>query len=342
MRILQLVNTTKVWNGTEEWQLNFVPLRAILAPSILLAVVVLFGNFLVIASYKINKRLRTRTNAFLVSLAVSDFLVGSVSMPMWIYNIIIEDKGSVAFKAIFKTFDIFAALASIYHLTAISIERYIAVSRPFYYKRLPSSFHRAMITSAWFVAGLLASLSSVTFPFVPWTSRVYSSAMFLCGFTIPTAIIAGMYVGVFSVARSLLQRNPHHPPAGRQSTGSLMSQYYQGERKVAITVALITCLFIAAWVPFFTVSIIAAYCLHCLPSSPNSLIWLIAIVKSAHYLNSGVNPLVYAYRDSEMRRTFLRLLGVKRVDRRLTGIQERPWGIKQLTGRTIKCYNLGR
>ena len=347
MNSLALVNTTSIQNSndTDKWQLpHYVPLRAIQAPSILLTVAILFGNALVVASYKINRRLRTRTNAFLVSLAVSDFLVGSISMPMWIYNIIIVDNGSVPFKAVYKTFDVFSALASIYHLTAISIERYIAVSRPFYYKSLPSLFQRAMIISAWLVAGLLASLSSFTMPSVlkiPWNSRVYATVMFIIGFAIPAAIVFFMYAGVFSVARSLLQRNPHHSPGGRQSTGSLMSQYYQGERKVAITVAFITGLFIANWVPFFTVSIMAAYCFHCLPSSQKTFTWLVAIVKGVHYLNSGVNPLVYAQRDSEMRKTFLTLLGLKRVNRRLRAKKEKPWGIKQLTGRTIQCYHLG-
>ena len=337
MNSLTLVNTTSIQNsnGIDKWQLpHYVPLRAIQAPSILLAVAILFGNALVIASYKINRRLRTRTNAFLVSLAVSDFLVGSISMPMWIYNIIIVDNGSVPFKAVYKTFDVFSALASIYHLTAISIERYIAVSRPFYYKILPSLFQRAMIISAWLVAGLLASLSSFTMPSVlkiPRNSRVYATVMFIIGFAIPAAIVFFMYAGVFSVARSLLQRNPHHSPGGRQSTRSLVSQYYQGERKVAITVAFITGLFIANW----------AYCFHCLPSSQKTFTWLVAIVKGVHYLNSGVNPLVYAQRDSEMRRTFLTLLGLKRVNRRLRAKKEKPWGIKQLTGRTIQCYHLG-
>ena len=321
-------NTIQVKNATEERQ--FVPLQAILAPSILLSVVILFGNSLVILSYKSNKRLRSRTNAFLVSLAISDFLVGSISLPMWIYILIIEFGESVAFKVVFRIFDIFAALASIYHLTAISIERYIAVSRPFYYKRLPLSFHRAMITSAWSVAGLLASLSCMNMVFkISWFSRIYSTVLFICGFTVPTAIIACMYVGIFSVARSLLQRNPPHTTS-QQIAGSL-TQYYQGERKVAITVALITGLFIVAWVPFFTVSVIAAYCIHCLPSSPDSLRGLVIIVKSVHYLNSGVNPLVYAHRDREMRKTFTRLLGLKRGIFRFRSEEETPWGFPMRT-----------
>ena len=58
------------------------------------------------------------------------------------------------------------------------------------------------------------------------------SSLFVGGLLIPAAIILCMYVGVFSEARSLLQRNPHHLSAGRQSKGSLMGQYYRGERKV--------------------------------------------------------------------------------------------------------------
>ena len=303
-------NTSTVRNATEERQADLTSFRVIVVPSVLLIVAILFGNSLVIASYKTNRRLRTRTNAFLVSLAISDFLVGSVSLPMWIYIITMEWTVSAPFQAVFKSFDVFAALASIFHLTAISVERYIAVSRPFYYKRLPSFFHRVLIVSAWLNAAFLASLSSLSTAIRDnWGSRIYSLVMFICGFAVPTAVIACMYAGVFSVARLLLQRFPSRP-ASQQSGGSL-KQYYQGERKVAITVALVTCLFIAAWVPFFAVSVTAAFCLHCLPSSPDSLFGLIVIVKSVHYMNSAVNPLVYARRDREMRRTFLRLLGVR-------------------------------
>ena len=298
-------NKSKLRNSTEELYSNFIPLRAILAPYILLAVVILFGNSLVVLSYKSNNRLRTRTNAFLVSLAISDFLVGGISLPMWIYIILTEFNESATL--IFRVFDVFAALASIYHLTAISIERYIAVSRPFYYKCLSSFFHRAMIASAWIAAGVLASLSSVNT--TPLISRVYSMVLFIGGFTVPAAITAFMYTGVFSEARSLLHRNP--PRTANQQNAKSLKQYFHGERKVAITVALITVLFLVAWLPFFTVSVTAAYCHHCLPSSRDSLRGLIIIVKSMHYLNSAVNPLVYARRDREMKKTFVKLLGLK-------------------------------
>ena len=316
-------NTTTPNNATQDRTTDLMAFPGLIfVLSIILIFVILFGNSLVIASYKTNRRLRTRTNAFLVSLAFSDFLVGSISLPMWIYGIMSEQNVSITFQAFFKSFDVFSALASIFHLTAISAERYIAVSRPFYYQRLPLSFHRSLIASAWCFAGFLASLSYITLIKNSWSSQVYAVVLSICGLAVPTAIIARMYIGVFLVARSLLQRNPAHA-ARRQSVTSL-KRYYQGERKVAITVGLITCLFIAAWLPFFVVSVTAAFCIHCLPSSHDSLYKIIVIVKSVHYMNSAVNPLVYARRDPEMRQTFLRLLGLHSGICRLCGEKNRP------------------
>lgn len=318
-------NSSRMKNTTAEWQGHFTSIKVILSPSILLITAILLGNFLVIASYKTNRRLRTRTNAFLVSLAISDFLVGSISLPMWIYMIMMQWKVSAAFMAVFKTFDVFSGLASIFHLTAMSVERYIAVSRPFYYKRLSSFFHRALIASAWTAAGFLASLSSFTALEKPWSSRIYSLVSFICGFAFPTGIMTCMYIGVFNVARSLLQRDSSRNAS--QLSRESLKYYHQGERKVAITVALITCLFITAWVPFFVVTVAAAFCLKCLPSSPHSLFTLIIIVKSVHYINSAVNPLVYACRDQEMRRTFLRLMGVRCGVFRFDFEEETPGGV---------------
>ena len=137
-----------------------------------------------------------------------------------------------------------------------------------------------------------------------------------------------MYTGVFSEAHSLLHRNPPRT-ASQQSVRSL-KQYFQGERKVAITVALITGLFLFAWLPFFTVSVTAAYCYHCLPSSPDSLNGLVIIVKSVHFLNSAVNPLVYAHRDREIRRTFITLLISSVLGLRRMLLGDFRWGLSEL------------
>lgn len=55
-----------------------------------IAVFAIFGNGLVCAAFATNKRLRILTNYYVVSLAVSDILVGSVNIPLYMY---ITQKG---------------------------------------------------------------------------------------------------------------------------------------------------------------------------------------------------------------------------------------------------------
>lgn len=50
-----------------------------------LALIILFGNTLVCVAFYKNRKLRTTTNCFLVSLAIADIAVGSFSLPYWIY-----------------------------------------------------------------------------------------------------------------------------------------------------------------------------------------------------------------------------------------------------------------
>lgn len=92
-----------------------------------LILLILGGNFLVIAAYFKNPRLRTGTYALLVSLALSDLLVGGVAIPIRIYGFINSWDVSVIFVLVYKAFDIFSAVASNLHLMAISFERFIAV-----------------------------------------------------------------------------------------------------------------------------------------------------------------------------------------------------------------------
>ena len=50
---------------------------------ILILVMAIFGNVLVILAFKKFPKLRTVTNYFVVSLAISDVLVSIFSMPLW-------------------------------------------------------------------------------------------------------------------------------------------------------------------------------------------------------------------------------------------------------------------
>lgn len=104
----------------------------------LLAVMIVFGNSLVIGAFRVNRRLRTTTNLLLMSLALADMLIGSVSMPLWVYISITFTYRGPIYRAYF-IFDIICGVSSILNLTAISLERCYALLSPIKHRNIRKS-----------------------------------------------------------------------------------------------------------------------------------------------------------------------------------------------------------
>lgn len=89
------------------------------------------GNVLVLFSVFINRRLRTTTNYLIVSLAVADLLLGLLVLP---FSAILEIQHQWIFGSLFcdiwASTDVLCCTASILSLCAISIDRYIGVTKP--------------------------------------------------------------------------------------------------------------------------------------------------------------------------------------------------------------------
>ena len=134
--------------------------------------------------------------------------------------------------------------------------------------------------------------------------KMYAPTIFAAGFALPLLIISAMYVGTFRVARRLIHLPPPHlfGESEHENEKKLMQQEY----KVALTLFIITSLFFLLWLPQFTTTMVAAFGMLRLPKDEVGRI--VATSKFLHYVNSALNPFVYAYRDKEMRRTFKRLL----------------------------------
>ena len=110
------------------------PSYVLLVFSQALAFLIIVGNSLVITTYRRNAFLFTRTNIFIVSLVVSDLLVGAVSVPIWTYLTFVNFQNiPIHLLENYLFFDIFSTLASIFNFTAISIDRCYVISRPFTY-----------------------------------------------------------------------------------------------------------------------------------------------------------------------------------------------------------------
>ena len=117
-----------------------------------------FGNALVVFAVTQIRSLRSVTNYFIVSLAVSDLALGIVVLPL---SSTYEILGYWVFGhwmcVLWCALDVMCCTASILNLVAISIDRYLAINKPMVYLNM-STARRAFlaIICVWILAILIS------------------------------------------------------------------------------------------------------------------------------------------------------------------------------------------
>ncbi|CDH92956.1 G-protein coupled receptors family 1 profile domain-containing protein [Caenorhabditis elegans] len=119
---------------------------------------VVIGNLLVFYVILTKKSLQTSTNHLVLSLTISDLLLGILILP---FAIIQEHSNEWIFGhfgcRLWLSVDVFLSTASIYNLLAISFDRYMAVRQPIKYPIISSTkVVRLMTFLVWFCSLLLA------------------------------------------------------------------------------------------------------------------------------------------------------------------------------------------
>ncbi|XP_072519577.1 muscarinic acetylcholine receptor M1 [Salminus brasiliensis] len=145
-------DTAEPAGGAITWRMAMITL--ITVP---LSVITIIGNILVIVSFRVNPLLRTVSNYFLLSLAVADLILGTISMNLYTTYILIGrwTLGNLACD-VWLAVDYVASNASVMNLLAISFDRYLSVTRPLTYRASRTTKRAAlMISLAWGVSFIL-------------------------------------------------------------------------------------------------------------------------------------------------------------------------------------------
>lgn len=101
---------------------------------LLVALVAVIGNGMVIIVFRKERRLRRRTNYYIVSLALADFLVGLLGVP---FAVLASVGLPTNLHACLFTVSLLVVLCtiSIFCLVAVSVDRYWAILHPMAYSR---------------------------------------------------------------------------------------------------------------------------------------------------------------------------------------------------------------
>ncbi|KAM4721721.1 urotensin-2 receptor-like [Rhinophrynus dorsalis] len=229
-----------------------------------------------------------------VNLALADLLYLS-TIPFVLSTYLAQDWyfGDVGCRVLLSM-DLFTMHASIYTLTAMSLERYQAVVRPFMYRR--SQGHRKLTSLAIWLTSLFLTLpmmcmmrlqnshygsgKRICFPsWTPEAFRCYLTVIFCTSILGPGLILFCLYVRLARVYWMSGQ-------GVRPSTPKL-------KQRVGFRIFTIILVYWACFVPFWAWQLAKFYQNKPLGLAPAAQIYLNFGVTCLTYTNSCINPLLY-------------------------------------------------
>uniref|UniRef100_A0A182N195 G-protein coupled receptors family 1 profile domain-containing protein n=1 Tax=Anopheles dirus TaxID=7168 RepID=A0A182N195_9DIPT len=300
------------------------------------ALTAIFGNTLVIVAFKRERRLRRRTNFYIVSLASADLLVGTLGIP---FAVLASIGLPTNLHACLFTISLLVVLCtiSIFCLVAVSIDRYWAILHPLAYSRnMRTKTTLYIISMCWLAGSIIGFLplfgwhedpSEDACLFVKVMNYDYLVFLYLVTIIIPAVLLLAFYIHIYRVivrqrkqilSVSTTDSRLSNADASSSSSSSrrrTKKDNYSGtmlrvlraaqnrEVKATQNLSVIVLFFMLCWMPLHTINCIVAFCPQCHIHAPVML-----FVITLSHLNSAMNPLLYAYHLKDFRAALKRLI----------------------------------
>ncbi|XP_070832617.1 trace amine-associated receptor 6-like [Chaetodon trifascialis] len=252
-------------------------------------------NLLVIISISHFRQLHTPTNFLLLSLAISDFLVGFLLMPV---EILLTETCWILgdfMCALYYLLPVTIIIASVGNMVLISIDRYVAICDPLHY---PIKVTQKIVTICVFLCWIFSAFYSIILLHDNLKQPgKYNSCKGQCvvnitgavdlvvSFIIPITLIIILYVRVFVVAVS--QARAIKPHISNDSLKrSRIIKVKRSEIKAARTLGILVVVFLMCYSPYYCVSLTG----HDILIGSSTETFMIFLI----YFNSCLNPVIYA------------------------------------------------
>lgn len=295
----------------------------IAVPLGILSVLVLVANSIVLYLVYKNRHMRTATNGFVVSLAISDILTGLVIF----FQYLIGFKNTVVINVLYAVVLISGAV----NLTAVTTDRYIAITRPFIYYELMAKYSKMTIFLTW-----LLSLSIALLPLC-WRGNINVSyhklyillVVFTC-VIIPFLFILFANIRIFRIVKNCIHKErktllgiSKNEESPRQRITQRASHHSRAiifsEAKIAKVFVVAAIIFAVTWFPVIYYTLAAG--LGHYKAIPHILL---EISPFMIILGSLANPIIYSFMKPDFKIATRILLKDKNCRRRDFSVIYKP------------------
>ena len=248
-------------------------------------------NLLVMIAVKTKTRLQSMSNMALACLALTDVMVGLVVQPLFIaqiWNIIQGETTASACSIQFASrfFFYFFCLSSIVHLFLITLDRCIAIMRPYTYIQTITKA-RVLIATA-----------------LAWTLTLIINTMWLIHVEMVRAILTAIGISLIAIVffcNIIVYREAH-----RQEKQIAAQQIFLSHKRVFKLTLIIITLIVISYFPVIIFVRLKKPMKNVV--SLGTLTCIFIVVGSLASFNSLVNPFIYCIRLRQFRVAFIELL----------------------------------
>ena len=265
---------------------------------------ILLNASLIVAVLK-KKKLQSICNILVASMAASDLLIGAVAQPLFLSAGLYRLQGDyekMCTIILAGFFAMYLQSASIYHLTFITLERYIAIAKGLNYKFIITrSRLKACITVIWVltVVSIVPSGLYISGLIGKETRNVANASLFTVPLSICLLATVTFYFKIYLKTRQ----------SKVNKTTFISFQVARAilQKKIAKTAFLLTVCLLVFFVPTF-VFIFLTYLFRY--NHRDMYLWSVILIQ----LNSCASPILYFYRNRRFRNTVLQMLNIKKSE----------------------------
>ena len=250
-------------------------------------IVVFLINAFTLVVFARSGHLRRRNTYLIMNLTVADLLIAAVSGPETILFFKRNTRPKKGFGVLYSIISDMCWIASLGNLVLISLERLHATLYPFRHCLVGKRIYYKIITFSWFGALTLACGLQISDINGAYLANQYQWIIYVF---LTLAVLTTSYVIIISK----FIRKAHV-----QQLGSVMS----AERKLSVTLFIVSAASTLTLLPWVIIT--------CISISSDRDLWIeftpLNIALTFYYLNSILNPVIYAIRLPEFRRALKEL-----------------------------------